>query len=125
MNVRDSTWLLGIFLCLVKDANALRGSAIPTSRDSQLPEHDHATNRRLNKANGEPYEHVATHKGGLFGAVKKVAMKAQEKKEAKGGGEEEETLISELATEPPTDIAQGKAFFILKKKKIIHPCSQN
>jgi hypothetical protein len=82
----------------------------------------------LNKAHDEPYEHVATHNGGLFGAVKKVAMKAKEKKkkkEAKGGGGEEETLISELATEPPTDIARGKAFFILKKKKILHPYSQN
>jgi hypothetical protein len=94
-----------------------------------LPAHDHATSRRLNKAHVEPYEQVATHKGGLFGAVKKVAIKAQEKKEAKGGGGEEETLISELATElatePPTDIAQGKAFFVLKKKKILYPRSQN
>lgn len=111
MKVCNSTWFLGIFLssAVVKDATALRGGRLADATTaSQLTAtttaeaHDH---RILNAEQELSYEHVAAHKGGLFGAVKVVAARAQAKNEAKYGAQEE--------TEPPTDIAQGKALLQL------------
>ena len=82
MNKLCSTILLlvAVAFCNIEQASALRGNSV---RANDLHRNERISRRRrLKKGGPEPYEIVAAHEGGLFGAVKKVAKKAKDKQEA-------------------------------------------
>lgn len=73
--------LVAAAVCNIEQVSALRGNEV---RASDLHTTERITKRRILKKGTEgkePYEIVAAHEGGLFGAVKKVAKKAKDKQE--------------------------------------------
>lgn len=95
-------FLVAATLCNIEQVAALRGNGI---RANDLHRSERIARRRNLKhgpSGVEPYELVAAHKGGLFGAVKKVAKKAKEKQEAAVAASVAAVNITTNATSAPT-----------------------
>ncbi|CAJ1939961.1 unnamed protein product [Cylindrotheca closterium] len=96
--------LIAAAVCNVEQASALRGNGM---RASDLHRTERITRRRKLKkgtSGKEPYEIVAEHEGGLFGAVKKVAKKAKDKQEAVAAAAIAANITTSNATSVPTAV---------------------